>query len=170
MKLRQNKGKGIKRMREDKRIRLYLDVCCLSRPFDDQSQDKVRLETEAIIGILQRCENIEWELVGSDIIKLEIEKNQDYVKKQKVLLLYKGIAEEIKYNAQIRIRAAQLRENGAKLLDSLHLASAEYAEVDVFLTTDARLLKFAVRSDLRIRIENPVNYYMEVLVNEQFGD
>ena len=97
-------------------------------------------------------------------------KTQDHVKRQKVLLLYEGITEEIKYNAQIRVRAAQLRENGAKLLDSLHLAFAEYADVDVFLTTDMRILKLAVRLNMRIRIDNPVNYYMEVLDSEQSGD
>jgi len=32
--------------------RLYLDVCCLNRPFDDQSQDRIRLEAEAVRVIL----------------------------------------------------------------------------------------------------------------------
>ena len=30
------------------------------------------MESEAVIGILKRCDNREWELVGNDIIKLEI--------------------------------------------------------------------------------------------------
>ena len=150
-------------------MRVYLDVCCFNRPFDDQSQDKVRLEAEAVISILKRCANGEWKLVGSDMIRLETMKSQDHVKKQKVLLLCEGIAEEIQYNAQIKARAAQLRVNGVKLLDSLHLAFAEYADVDAFLTTDTRLLKVAVRYDMKIRIDNPVNYYMEVLVSEQCG-
>jgi len=25
-------------------MKIYLDVCCLNRPFDDQVQDRVRLE------------------------------------------------------------------------------------------------------------------------------
>ena len=29
-------------------MRLYLDSCCLNRPFDDQNQLRVRLEAEAI--------------------------------------------------------------------------------------------------------------------------
>jgi len=150
-------------------MRVYLDVCCFNRPFDDQSQDKVRLEAEAVIGMLKRCENRAWTLVGSDIIKLEISKTQDHVKRQKVLLLYEGAAEIIKYNAQIKIRAAQLREKGIKLLDSLHLAFAEDANVDVFLTTDTRLFRVAERISIRIRIDNPVNFYLEVLDSEQSG-
>ena len=67
-------------------LRVYMDVCCLNRPFDDQAQDKVRLETEAIVGILKRCgADTCWALVGSDIITLEASKNTDLAKRQKVL-------------------------------------------------------------------------------------
>jgi len=77
-----------------------MDVCCLNRPFDDHSQDKVRFEAEAVISILKRCKaGGDWELIGSDIIILEISKTQDPVKKQKIMLLHKGAAETIKYNA-----------------------------------------------------------------------
>ena len=31
---------------------IYLDTCCLNRPFDDQTQDRIRLEAEAVILIL----------------------------------------------------------------------------------------------------------------------
>jgi hypothetical protein len=31
---------------------VYLDICCLKRPFDDQAQARVRLETEAVLGLL----------------------------------------------------------------------------------------------------------------------
>jgi hypothetical protein len=30
---------------------LYLDVCCLKRPFDDQAQPRIRIETEAVLGL-----------------------------------------------------------------------------------------------------------------------
>ena len=36
--------------------RIYLDVCCLNRPFDDQSQPRIRLESETILIILAQCE------------------------------------------------------------------------------------------------------------------
>jgi hypothetical protein len=36
--------------------RIYLDVCCLNRPFDDQCQERIRLESEAILLILERGE------------------------------------------------------------------------------------------------------------------
>ncbi len=43
-------------------MRLYLDTSCVKRPFDDQSQSRIRLETEAIVLILQDTEKnrIQW--------------------------------------------------------------------------------------------------------------
>lgn len=32
------------------RFLIYMDNCCLNRPFDDLSNDKVRLESEAVYG------------------------------------------------------------------------------------------------------------------------
>lgn len=31
-----------------RQTRIYLDVCCLQRPFDDQRQTRIRLEAEAV--------------------------------------------------------------------------------------------------------------------------
>ena len=121
-------------------MRVYLDVCCLNRPFDDQSQDKVRFETEAVVSILKRCDaGPDWQLIGSDIITLEIAKGHDPLKKQKVLLLYDGAVEKASYNTVIKARAAEFRQHNVKLFDSLHLASAEYISVDIFLTTDGQI-------------------------------
>ena len=49
-------------------MKLYLDVCCLNRPFDGQSQNRVRLEAEAVLSILEMAEAGELEIIGSDII------------------------------------------------------------------------------------------------------
>ena len=148
-------------------MKIYMDVCCLNRPFDNQSQDKVRFETEAIITILKRC-NIgkDWRLIGSDIISLEISKNKDHVKKQKSQLLHSIASERIMYNEEIESRSDDFRKANVKLFDSLHLAAAEYANVDALLTTDSQFMKAAARTDVRIRVENPLSYYLEVLYNE----
>ena len=93
-----------------------MDVCCLNRLFDDQGHDKVRLETEAIVSILKRCDDKKWELIGSDIIVLEALKNPDAIKRQKVLRLHDGALEKIKYNVKIKSRAEQLREYGGEAI------------------------------------------------------
>jgi hypothetical protein len=48
--------------------RIYLDVCCLNRPFDDQTQDRVHLEAEAVILILTHCQAGEWEWISSEAV------------------------------------------------------------------------------------------------------
>ena len=35
-------------------MRIYLDSCCYNRPFDDQTQERIHLESEAILTILNR--------------------------------------------------------------------------------------------------------------------
>lgn len=36
------------------KIRIYLDNCCFNRPYDDQEQIKIRLESEAKLEIQAR--------------------------------------------------------------------------------------------------------------------
>lgn len=55
----------------DKVLRIYLNVCSLQRPFDDQRQARIRLEAEAIKVIVARAENgeLEWLTSKSSIMK-----------------------------------------------------------------------------------------------------
>ena len=55
-------------------MRIYLDTCCLNRPFDNQNDARISLETEAIKTILNRCEQGEWHLINSEVLELEIYK------------------------------------------------------------------------------------------------
>ena len=48
--------------------KIYLDVCCLNRPFDDQSQPRIRLEAQAVLAILDRVSEGKWECVSSHAI------------------------------------------------------------------------------------------------------
>ena len=34
-------------------MRVYLDVCCLKHPFDDQGQPRMRVESEAVLALLR---------------------------------------------------------------------------------------------------------------------
>jgi len=51
---------------------IYLDVCCLNRPFDDQSQGRIHLESEAVLTVLFSCERGKWQLLNSEVIEFEI--------------------------------------------------------------------------------------------------
>ncbi|UUX92296.1 hypothetical protein [Methanoplanus endosymbiosus] len=52
-------------------MKIYLDVCCLCRPFDDQTSYRISMEAEAVTAILNRC-MADWKLIGSEVIDYEI--------------------------------------------------------------------------------------------------
>ena len=56
-------------------MRIYLDTCSIQRPLDTQTQTRIRLEAEAIIGVLAECEAGRLELVSSEALDLEMSQN-----------------------------------------------------------------------------------------------
>ena len=58
-------------------MKVYLDVCCFNRPFDDHAQDRVRLESEAVLTILEHTQSRMWAIIGSEVIDIEISKIPD---------------------------------------------------------------------------------------------
>jgi hypothetical protein len=55
-------------------MRIYLDMCCLKRPFDDQSQPRIRLETEAVLALLA-AESATVDFIRSPDLRLENRQN-----------------------------------------------------------------------------------------------
>lgn len=143
-------------------MKIHLDNCCLNRPFDDLSQDRVYLEAEAILAILTRCDKGEWQLLGSGIIELELSKLTNPERLEQVQALYSIANKRINMTSEIENRAAFFQQQGIKPFDSFHLASAEIGGADVFLTTDDRLLRAASRIDLKMKVAGPVPWFMEV--------
>lgn len=141
-------------------MKIYLDVCCLNRPFDDQSQDRIRLESESIVLILGRIETGEWEWFSSEVVDDEIEKTHDPNRRERLKLLSTHADEVIFVTDDTVKRAIQLQGLGFGGMDALHLACAEGAEVDIFLTTDDRLIRRAGRiaNQLQVMIDNPLSW------------
>ena len=92
-------------------MRIYLDCCCLNRPYDDLENDAVRMEAEAIVAIIDRCENNGWSFCSSDVLRDEIENNPDPFKKQKVLLLCQAASFHIDLTPAIVARAKELERS-----------------------------------------------------------
>lgn len=144
--------------------RIYLDVCCLNRPFDDQRQDRIRLESEAVLLILQRCEASEWQWISSAVVEDEVNKTPDRDRRQRVTSILSGAHVFIALTATEVKRAQAFKTFGFRTYDALHLACAEQAGVDVFLTTDDSVIRTAIRhaEQLGIRVANPVAWLLEV--------
>ena len=147
-------------------MKLYLDVCCWNRPFDDQSQNRVRLEAEAVLSILEMAQSHEAEIVGTDIIDEELSELPDNERREKVELLLTLVSSQISLTPAIEQRAIELQKQNISSFDALHLASAENAQADYFLTTDDDLLRKAKRAGLKVKIENPVKWLIQETTDE----
>jgi predicted nucleic acid-binding protein len=143
---------------------VYLDSCCYNRPFDNQDHERVILETEAILAILERCERKkDWLIVGSDVLLSEIRQNTDPRRQEKLMLLYSLAPIQIDLDDSIVLRAEEFERHNIKSFDALHLASAERANADVLLTTDIRFIKAAKRTNANIDVKNPLIWLWEVM-------
>ena len=60
---------------------IYLDICCFNRPFDDQSDLIVRLQTEAKLHVQEMIRLGELDLVWSAIMDIENTANPDVNRK-----------------------------------------------------------------------------------------
>ncbi len=147
---------------------IYADVCCLNRPLDDPQQSRIKLEAEAMIFILEKCQQQEWILANSDAIKFEILKNTNPIKKEQLENIISTTTCYFDSNETIENLAETLIKLGFKLYDALHIAFAQYYQTDVFLTTDDRLLKKAKNYPdlIIIKVENPVIWLMTILQEE----
>ena len=146
-------------------MRLYLDACCLNRLTDDQSQTRVREEAEAVERILRLIREGRAAWVSSAVLYVEIGRNPDPDRCHDVAALLRYANEVVVPRPAEATRAESLERLGFGAFDALHLACAERGAVDLFLTTDDGLLRRArlhARA-LRIRVENPVCWYQEVV-------
>jgi predicted nucleic acid-binding protein len=126
-------------------MRVYFDACCLNRPFDDQTQDRIRLESEAVLLLMRRLKAEQWEWIGSEALNFEIRRIPDRIRRLRVQLLMTFVSQSVLVGETEERRAVELAETGFHPLDALHLACAESGDVDVFFTTDDKLLRLAQR-------------------------
>lgn len=148
--------------------KIYLDVCCLNRPFDNQSQERIRLESEAILLILNRFETKKWIWIGSSVIDHEIKKISNAERKRRVRELANQPNQYILITDKIVERGEQIKQLGFKSYDALHIACAEHAQADVFLSTDDKLIRAASRNseNLYVHIANPLKWLQEEIYRD----
>ena len=147
-------------MADTQTSRVYLDVCCLNRPFDDQSQVRIRLEAEAVLLILAESGLGTHEWLSSDLVDIEIDRTPDPERRRRVKLLAAHADECIGIGQQELQRAKQIEALGFRPYDALHLACAESGNATVFLTTDDKLLRAASRATAQLHtdVSNPLDW------------
>ena len=145
------------------KVKVYLDASALNRPFDDQSLPRNRLEAEAVIAILGKVEEGVVELISSSALLYENLKSP-LVDRREYVVTYLDMASIfVTTDEALRERAREIAQQGITPLDALHLASAERAGAEWFVTCDDRVLRKARRGRLTVgvKISTPVEFVAE---------
>lgn len=144
-------------------MRIYLDNCCFNRPFDDQSQLRVRLEAEAKLKIQEGVLTGTWQLIWSYILDYENSKNP-FQERREQIAVWRAYAEvDLEENSEILECARRFTHLGIKEMDALHMACAVQAGATHFLTTDDIILKSSPRI-LELRIVDPIGFVREMML------
>jgi len=138
-------------------MRVYLDNCIFNRPFDNQAQIRIRLESEAKLYIQDKIKRKSIELVWSYILEIENAHNPHDERRIAIQKWKKLSTIKIVETPNILANANQLLNFGVKPKDALHVASAIEGGAVYFLTTDDKLLAGVKESNI-INALNPVDY------------
>ena len=142
------------------KIKIYLDNCCYNRPFDDQDQHLIILETESKLAIQSNIKKGVFTLVWSFMLDSENDDNPSEEKRD-VIKPWKKIANEYcPASSDILTNAKEYAKLGLKHKDSIHLACAVKHKCDYLITTDK---KFINKNNLinDIKIVNPMTFILE---------
>ena len=119
-------------------------MCCYNRPYDDQAQLKVFMETQSKLYIQKLIKEKQFELVASYMLRYECNNNPFEMRRNTILdfihkntFAYVGVERKV----EIETKASEIMQTGIKFKDACHVASAIYAGCEYFISTDIRLLK-----------------------------
>jgi hypothetical protein len=136
---------------------VYLDICCLKRPFDDAANKRVRREAEAVAAILEAVNTGAVTLVRSPVHDFANDRNPREDRRLATRLWLEAAAARVRVTTSATARARELTAHGFAPLDALHLACAEHSHARWFVTTDDQILKRAAadRTQLRVDVVRP---------------
>ena len=138
-------------------------MCSIQRPLDTKSHPRIAVEAEAILGVLTLCEAGHMELLNSDTLVFELERNPHPVRKEYALKVLANATGFVQTNDRIEETARSFQAEGIKPMDALHLASAVVAEANYFCTCDDRFLKRAKTVDTgQAKVVSPYELIVEV--------
>jgi predicted nucleic acid-binding protein len=146
-------------------MKIYLDVCCLNRPFDSAaSQPRVAIEAAAVLRLLELVESSLLTDYSSEMARIEIERIPDADRRRKVIALLPPRDRIIPLAGDVLDIAETTVLMGFGLADAVHLSIAQKIGLDVFVTVDDKLLKRAKRfaGRLGVRVIDPVSLLREL--------
>jgi hypothetical protein len=140
-------------------MRIYLDNCCFNRPFDDQDQLRIRLETEAKLGVQEEILLGRIELVWSYILDYENQFNPFDERREAIRKWKSHAVINVEESAGVLTKANQLKERGISSKDALHVACAIAGNCRYILTTDEALI-VKLKGMEAIQVMNPTEFIL----------
>jgi hypothetical protein len=139
--------------------KIYLDNCCFNRPFDNQTQMKIHLETEAKLFIQACVRDGIYSLCWSYMMDYE-NGNNPYEIKRYAIAPWKEIASDYCASSVDILSAGQkIMKLGIKTNDALHIACAINQHCDYFITTDILLTR---KNITEVKVINPIDFVREM--------
>jgi hypothetical protein len=142
-------------------MKIYLDNCCFNRPFDDQTQIRIRIETEAKLKIQEEVRSGNIQLVWSYILDYENNRNPFFERKTRITGWKKYAIDDVEETSEVLSTADLMNNIGIHKVDSLHIACAIFSYCDYFLTTDDKILRWKDQI-VQIKINDPIGFIKEV--------
>ena len=139
-------------------MKVYLDNCCYNRPYDDQNNLSISLETQAKLLIQSLIKNKSLELASSFILDYENSCNP-YIDRKNTIsrFLNDNTTDYIGSDKSEEVinKAETVMATGVKMKDSCHIVCAEMMNCDYLLTTDKRMLKY---KGSIVKLLNPIEF------------
>jgi hypothetical protein len=149
------------------KIKVYLDNCCFNRPYDNQNDVKIKLETEAKLVIQEMILSGKLVLCWSYILDFE-NINNPFKERQIEIDKWSYKAEcYTEEKQEILNLMKEIVSKGIKPLDALHISCSIDMNCDYFITVDRGILK-KYNKIKHISIKSPIDfiYILEDYNNE----
>jgi len=102
-------------------MRVYFDCCCLQRPLDDQTQPRIKVESEAVIALLNAVQAGDIILLNSEALEYEIGRIPDDLRRDEVFAVLALAKECIELTDATEVLAESLEKHGIRPMDFLYI-------------------------------------------------
>lgn len=147
-------------------MRIYLDLCVYNRPFDDQSQPRIFIEATEFLLILSEVVGRELTLISSFVLEYENFRSPFIMRRDKISDILKVASEYVSYSEKLKNRAKEIEKTGIMSIDALHIACAEMAKADFFVTCDDVLVRKGITNKENFKVK--IISLMEFIDKEAF--
>ncbi|MCL2631871.1 MAG: PIN domain protein [Coriobacteriia bacterium] len=144
-------------------MRIYLDNCCFNRLFNDQSNVRNRLETDAKLHIQSQISGGTYEIVWSYVFEYDNSVKR-YVHRCFSTLAWKSVASvRCLESSSIIAKANAIKESGVRTKDALHISCAIESGAKYLIATDDGLLRKSIEG---ITVINPIDFVRKEAGND----